>query len=82
MGTDLTRPLFGFDPICAHPWLKQLRPTENVEEPKIETYGYWRGLRPLERSFVDYLSNCLQGFGICRFWASWEFLNCLMRWEG
>jgi len=38
MGTDLTRAMFGFDPICAHPWnpwLKQPQPTENVEEPAV-----------------------------------------------
>jgi len=74
MGTDLTRSTYGFDPICGHPWnpwLKQRRLTENVEEPKIETYACWTGgLRPLEGSFVDHLSNGLQGFGIGRFWGS------------
>jgi len=36
MDTDLKFSSFGFAPICVHPrnpWLKQLRPTENVEEP-------------------------------------------------
>jgi len=53
MGTDLTRSPFGFDPICAHPcnpWLKQFRPTENVEEPTkiFEVFGAKVGRKSLE----------------------------------